>query len=277
MRALEVPVRIRTLAAVITVFITASLMAQQKAPGNESITQNDLRADLFFLAGDAMRGRLTDTNENRATADYIRARFERAGLKPVTGNSYFHTYNLMTATLGEGNSLSFATSYATTGETKAARDLKSGQEFYPQRFSASGTVTARVVFAGFGIVAPKWNHDDYTDGVRGAIVMVLDHEPGERDPKSPFEGVVTAEPAAAWRKALAAQEKGALGILFVSDVHNHPDAANFEQAARNFWPATPARIANYTLATWADRIRIPAAQISPALAASLMSPNGPDL
>ena len=34
-----------------------------------------------------MRGRLTDTNENRATADYIRARFERAGLKPVAGNS----------------------------------------------------------------------------------------------------------------------------------------------------------------------------------------------
>ena len=102
-------------------------------------------------------------------------------------------------------------------------------------------------------------------------MLVLDHEPGERDPKSPFEGVVTAEPAAAWRKALAAQEKGAVGILFVSDVHNHPDAANFEQAARNFWPATPARIPNYTLATWADRIRIPAVQISPALAASLIA------
>ncbi len=58
----------------------------------------------------------------------------------------------------------------------------------------------------------------------GRIVLVLDHEPGERDEKSPFEGVVTAEPAAPWRKALAAQEKGAVGILFVSDVHNHPGA-----------------------------------------------------
>ena len=131
-------------------------------------------------------------------------------------------------------------------------------------------MSARVVFAGFGITAPKWNHDDYKSGVSGAIVMVLDHEPGERDPKSPFEGVVTAEPAAAWRKALAAQEKGAAGILFVSDVHNHPDPANFEQAARNFWPAAPARIPNYTLATWTDRIRIPAVQISPALAAMLI-------
>ncbi len=72
----------------------------------ESITQADLRADLFFLAGDAMRGRLTDTNENRVTADYIRSRFERAGLKPVANGGYFHNYNLMSATLGEGNRLS---------------------------------------------------------------------------------------------------------------------------------------------------------------------------
>jgi len=260
----------KKLALLVAVFLTTTLTAQQRAPGNESITQGDLRADLFFLAGDAMRGRLTDTNENRATADYIRARFERAGLKPVAGNSYFHNYNLMTATLGEGNSL-------TIGSGAATRELKSGQEFYPQRFSATGQVTAPLVFAGFGISAPKWSHDDYKGSVKGAIVLVLDHEPGERDPKSPFEGVVTAEPAAAWRKALAAQEKGAVGILFVTDGHNHPDPANFEQAARNFWPASPARIANYTLATWADRSRIPAAQISPALAASLLAATGKTL
>src|SRR3954470_18293588 len=93
--------------AVAAIFFSTTLMAQQRAPGNETITQADLKADLFFVAGDAMRGRLTDTNENRLVADYIRARFERAGLKPVaSGNSYFHNYNLMTATLGEGNSLS---------------------------------------------------------------------------------------------------------------------------------------------------------------------------
>jgi hypothetical protein len=262
-------VRIRTLAIIASISIAASLSAQQRAPGNDSITEADLRADLFFLAGDAMRGRLTDTNENRVTSDYIRARFERAGLKPASGNSLFQNYNLMTATLGEGNTLSVPTSVAGS-EVRASRELKSGQEFYPQRFSASGTATGRLMFAGFGITAPKWNHDDYKDAVRGAIVLVLDHEPGERDPKSVFEGVVTAEPATAWRKALAAQDKGAVGIVFVSDVHNHPDPPNFEQAARNFWPATPARIPNYTLAAWADRIRIPAIQISPALAASLI-------
>jgi hypothetical protein len=59
------------------------IAAQQRAPQNGSIRQEDLRADLFFLAGDSMRGRLTDTEENRATADYIQSRFERPGLTPI--------------------------------------------------------------------------------------------------------------------------------------------------------------------------------------------------
>ncbi len=259
-------------AAAATMLTVVSLAAQQRAPQNESIRQEELRADLFFLAGDALRGRLTDTVENRATADYIRSRFERIGLKPAApGNSYFQVYNLMTASLADGNVLEV------TGADGAVRRLRQGQEFYPQRFAASGDVSAAVVFAGFGITAPRWKYDDYNGDVKGKIVLVLDHEPGERDPNSPFEGVVTAEPAAAWRKALAAQEKGAAAILFVSDVHNHPGAANFEQAARNAWPDARPHLQTYTLATWADRIRIPAAQISPALAESLVAATGKTL
>jgi hypothetical protein len=251
------------------VLLIPSLAAQNRAPQNESIRQEDLRADLFFLAGDAMRGRLTDTEENRATADYLRSRFERVGLKPAGPNgSYFQPYNLMTATLGEGNALDVLSGDAAT------RHFRAGQEFYPQRFSAAGRVTAPVVFVGFGISAPHLQYDDYNGDVKGKIVLALDHEPGERDPNSAFDGVVTSEPSTAWRKALAAQAKGAVAILFVSDVHNHPAVANFEATARNFWPERPPRILNYTLAAWADRIRIPAAQISPALAASLVAGTG---
>src|SRR4029453_11369910 len=116
-----------------------ALAAQQRAPHIESITQDDLRADLFFLAGDAMRGRLTDTEENRAAADYLRSRFERMGLKPAGPNaSYFQNYNLMTATLGDGNALDVVSGDA------AVRQFRPGQEFFPQRFSASGHVTAPV-------------------------------------------------------------------------------------------------------------------------------------
>jgi Zn-dependent M28 family amino/carboxypeptidase len=261
----------RTWLLPLTILIAAIAVpsAQTRAPQNDSIRQSDLRADLFFLAGDSLRGRLTDTEENRAAADFIRSRFERMGLKPAGPNgSYYQSYNLMTATLGEGNSLDIS------GDGGATRHLRAGQEFYPHRFSASGLVSGAVVFAGFGISAPQWQYDDYNGDVKGKIVMVLDHEPGERDPNSPFDGVVTSEPSTPWRKVLAAQEKGAAAVLFVSDVHNHPGAANFEATARTYWPEKPPRILNYTLAAWADRIRIPVAQISPVVAASLVAGTG---
>jgi Zn-dependent M28 family amino/carboxypeptidase len=252
------------------VSVCVPLAAQQRAPQNESIRQEDLRADLFFVAGDSMRGRLTDTEENRATADFIRSRFERMGLKPAAPNgSYFQSYNLMTATLSAdpaANVLEIGTSDG------SARRLRAGQEFYPHRFSASGVASAPLVFVGFGISAPQLAYDDYRgDLVKGKIVVALDHEPGERDPNSPFDGVVTSESSTPWRKALAAQEAGAAAVLFVTDVHNHPGSTNFESTARNYWPEQPPRILNYTLAAWADRIRIPVAQISPALAASLVT------
>jgi len=250
------------------------LSAQQRAPQIESIRQDDLRADLFFLAGDSLRGRLTDTEENRAAADFIRSRFERMGLKGAGPNgSFFQPYNLMKASAGDAaaNSLEIA------GVEGSSRRLRLGQEFYPHRYSASGTATGSVVFAGFGISAPRLGYDDYAADVRGKVVLALDHEPGERDPNSPFDGVVTSEPSTVWRKALAAQEKGAAAVLFVSDVHNHPGAANFEATARAYWPETPPHLLSYTLASWADRIRIPVAQISPAVAASLLADSGKTL
>src|SRR5437667_12890293 len=86
--------------------LTLAAGAQAPAPQNGSIRQSDLRADLFFLASDPMRGRLTDTEENRAAAEFIKSRFERMGLKPAAPNdSFFQNYNLMTATLGDGNEL----------------------------------------------------------------------------------------------------------------------------------------------------------------------------
>ena len=262
----------KRLIAALFLVLVAPLAAQQRAPQNDSIRQDDLRADLFFLAGDAMRGRLTDTEENRATADYLRSRFERMTLQPAApNNSYFENYNLMTATLAPDEGANALEIAAADG---VVRRLREGQEFYPHRFSASGVASAPVVFAGFGISALHLGYDDYRGDVKGKIVLALDHEPGERDPNSAFDGVVTSEPSAAWRKALAAQEAGAAAVLFVADVHNHPGAANFEAAARAYWPEKPPRILAYTLASWADRIRIPVAQISPALAASLVAPSG---
>jgi Zn-dependent M28 family amino/carboxypeptidase len=242
--------------------------SEPTAPRNNSICQRDLKADLFFLAGDRFRGRLTATPENDLASEFIASRFERLGLKRVgTDRSYFHRFNLTTASLGPSNSLRLI------GVMGTPR-FHSGQEFIPLPFSPPGerVAEARIDFVGFGISAPERGHDDYGNvDVRGGIVLVLDHEPGENDPKSPFDGVVMSEAATQFRKALTAREKGAVAILFVSDVHNHPELENFEAIAQAAWPEKPPRIQRYLLQDWIDRVRIPAAQISTALARSLLS------
>ena len=59
----------------------AALSAQAAAPFNESIRLADLKADLYFLAGDGFKGRLVGTPENALAAEFVRSRFERAGLE----------------------------------------------------------------------------------------------------------------------------------------------------------------------------------------------------
>lgn len=248
--------------------------AQRAAPEQESIRREDLRADLFFLASDALAGRLTDTAENRVAAEFLRARFERLGLKPMGPNgSYFQPFGLSVPALGPENLLVVRTSGA------AELRLRPGEDFYPQRFSASGRARGSLVFAGFGISAPELGYDDYRDSeaVRDRIVLVLDHEPGEDDPASPFDGVVTSEAASALRKALTAQARGAAGILFVTDVHNHPGPDNVAGAFAATWPSTPPRIRPFLLGAWVEQVRIPAAQISRALAETLLRPTGRSL
>lgn len=250
---------------VVSLLVVQSLTAQQRAPQNDSIRKEDLRADLFYLAHDLTEGRLVGTRGYALAAEFVKSRFERIGLQPAgPDGSYFHAFNLAVATLGSDNALEVV-----DGPTSIRR--VSGQDFYPHRFASSGRVKGEVVFAGYGITAPRLSYNDYrSEDVRGRIVLVLDHEPGENDATSPFDGVVTAEPAVPFRKVLAAQEAGAIGVLFVSDLHNHPGELDFVAEARAYWPATPPRIDRFFLASYLDQIRIPAAQISPALASILI-------
>lgn len=245
--------------------VSASLAQSGQAPAIESIQHAELRADLFFLSSDAMRGRLTDTPTNLLAADWVRSRFERLGLEPGGhGGTFDHRYSLMTATLDEGND-----AIVESGET--AWKLGLLQDFYPHRFSASGDVSGEIVFAGFGIVSPERSHDDYKDAVRGKIVVILGREPGVNDPASIFDGVVTSEPGQPLKKVLAAQEKGAIGVVFVQDVYNPSGGQPFATQAAAYWPDAAPRIERYTLMQWAEQVRIPVVQVSVPVARRLVA------
>ena len=256
------------------VLLVASLAAQSRpAPQIASISGDQLRADLFFLASDGMQGRLTDTPQNALAAEWVRSRFERLRLPAGgPGGSYFHTYQLMAAALGEGNATEVRTTDGVTLQ------LRHGQDVYPHRFSASAEAGGGVVFAGFGIVSPERRHDDYGTAVKGKIALVLDREPGVNDPQSVFDGVVSSEPGQALRKALAAQAKGAIGLVIVEDVHNSAGApGSFAAQAATYWPTPAPRVERYTLMTWAEQVHIPVVQVSAAAADRLVAGTGSSL
>jgi Zn-dependent M28 family amino/carboxypeptidase len=263
-------------AAVVVIMLSAltgsRVSAQARAPGSEVITTLKMRADLEFLAGDGLRGRLTDTPENAIALEWVRSRFQWLGLRPMGANgSYFLPYDLSLGALGVGtNELA-----VTRGGRVARYGLTSG--FYPHRYSASATVTGDLVFAHFGIVAEPLGYDDLGGDVRGKVLLLLEHEPGETDSASAFEGIVTSEYTNPLKKALAAQSRGAAAVLFVTDVQNHQGAASFEAAFRSYWPTQSPRLKPYTLAAWADKVTIPVGQISVALADSLVRGAGKSL
>jgi len=225
---------------------------------------------LFFLSSDSFKGRVAATPESLLAAEYIRSRFRRLGLKAAgSEDSYFQSFNLMSATLGEENRLEM-----TQGEDASIR-VGPRQDYYPLRFSASGQVRATVVYAGFGISAPRISYEDYRgDAFKGKIVLVLDDEPGAKDPESPFDGIVSSHYSRSLQKTLTAQRKGAIGILFVDVAPDELGPVNFEAEAKRYWPETPRRRERYSLATWVDEVRIPAARISPALAEILLRGTG---
>ncbi len=190
--------------------------------------------DVKFLASEKMKGRGTGTPELDAAADYIARQFRQAGLKPADGSGYFQTFPVTTnARLGKRNHLDFI-------DAARRESLKAQQDFIPFNSSASGQVSADVVFAGYGITAREYNYDDYAGlDVRGKLVVILRHEPQELDAKSVFAGRILTEHAQLASKASNAKAHGAAGILLVNDAPNHPGEEDaLEKFARSAGPAT---------------------------------------
>ena len=249
---------------------TVALAAQDTAPapGNASIRASDLEADVGFLAGDGMQGRLTDTDGNRQAAEFISSRFARLGLSAVgSDGTHFHRFDLMTTWLGDDNGLRLP--------GLAQQDPQLGNEFYPDPASATGESSGAVVFVGFGITAPALDHDDYgTTDLAGTVALMLNHEPGEFDADSPFDGVVASEESRSVRKILAAQARGAAAVLLAPDVHNHSGRRGLTRSISSVWPTQPPRVARYALASWLEAVRIPVVQISADLAERIVEAAG---
>src|SRR5258708_39932507 len=58
-------------------------------PGFQHLRAADLKADLYFLASDALQGRMSLQPGDEAATQWVAAEFAKAGLEPAAGNSSY--------------------------------------------------------------------------------------------------------------------------------------------------------------------------------------------
>jgi hypothetical protein len=235
------------------------------APGYNSIRAADLRANLTFLASDALEGRLSLTRGSEIAIEWIRAEFAKAGLKPVAGGSYLQPVPLW--------------DYWTDRQHGFVLVQQGGKQYeynFPDalgQFPDDVNLSGAVVFAGYGITAPELKYDDYRNiDAKGKIVLVFDHEPQETDPKSIFNGTGNTRYATTRVKALNAQAHGATGLLIVAEPNRkHP--SNQERQARI--PGGAQRVARIpSEAIVDDELHIPSMILSDLAASNILAPLG---
>ena len=186
----------------VCLLLPVGLEAQAAAAAADRVSPKALHAYVGFLADDALEGRGTGSWGGRVAAEFIAAQFRRMGLAPAgDSGTYFQTVPL----LGRK---------PTPALSVAGKLLR-----YPADYVVAPIVddtlirvTGEVVFAGYGIVSPARDWDDYKNAdVRGKVVLVL---PG--DPDSTVFDRFTGRPWNAVReKADVAARHGAAALLVV--------------------------------------------------------------
>jgi hypothetical protein len=82
----------------------------------------------------------------------------------------------------------------------------------PLGFSAVGAAEGELVFAGYGIIAPDQNYDDFKGlDLKGKIAVILKNSLGVRTHDNPFGQYENPR-----RKANMVKEAGAIGVIIIT-------------------------------------------------------------
>ena len=184
-----------------------------------------MRKDIFFLASEEFEGRGVET-DGRGTlgldlaAHYIAAQFKKAGLKPGgPDGTFFQPFPYATARSLDGESE--ITIHGPDGQNV----LKQGVDFQVLGTSSAASLTAPVVFVGYGVTARGIEYDDYAGvDVKGKIVIALRRVPRWSNMEKPFDGVNKDDLAAVDVKQARAQSAKAAAVIMVNDASEMKDA-----------------------------------------------------
>ena len=223
-------------------------------PGEAAIQADALLEQIQVLASPQMEGRAAGTPGGSRAAAHIAEAFRKTGLHPLGDRgTYLQAFEVTTGVrLGERNTLALEL----LGQQKT---YEAGLAFTPFGFSEEGKVSGEVAFAGYGITAPELGYDDYADlDVRGKIVLVMTHEPQEKNEQGPFRRPEAFHYTQVRHKVINAREHGAKGILIVTDPNNHAQEPETLFAIRGSGSASAGIIAVNALREVAERILLPA-------------------
>lgn len=174
-------------------------------PGDPTITSQEILNHLSYLASDELQGREAGTPEGTQAARYIARQMEASGIQPGGTEGYFQKFNYISSlTLGQRNTFRIRGS---------RQSFQVGEDFIPLGFSSKGSLTANVVFVGYGFVIDDtitWNDYEGVD-VNRKWVLILRGGPEGDNPHSPFEPHLALR-----KKVLLARDHGAQGVLLVT-------------------------------------------------------------
>ena len=199
--------------------------AVHAAPGD--IDADRLLDHIKFLASDDLKGRASGSPELERAAEYIAQQFRAIGLRPGGDDgSWFQPFELIAGVnVGAGNSLVIS-------DKGRSVKFSIGSTYYP--LSAIPNESPNVpsdqedkvplVFAGYGLVAPERNYDDYAGiNVNGKAVLIFSHEPQENDANSPLNGNRPMPQTTLYQKAAVAHGLGARVLIVVGDATHSMD------------------------------------------------------
>jgi len=242
-------------------------------PGFNAIRESDLRSNLTFIAGDGLAGRMSLQPGDDAAAEWVVSEFAKAGLQPAATDSSGKPSFLQSVPLIE-----YKPDPSTTSLTLSRKDAAQQQWHAPAvtgSFRNNVDVSGGLVYVGYGITAPELNYDDYANvDVRGKIVLLMEHEPQEDDPKSIFNGTGNTRYATSRVKLLNAQKHGAIAVLLMQEP-NATHVPTSKRLANVLAGVTTKRLTPIPLqAIVNDEVNISLMTIQPAVADELLKNSG---
>ncbi|TCS07508.1 M28 family metallopeptidase [Caulobacter sp. BK020] len=183
---------------------TKSKPAATKAAGFTP-SADAIKAHMTFLADDLLEGREAGTRGYDIAAQYVASQYALMHVKPAGDDgSYLQQVPLTAFRPANEGGVSYTSADGKSGA------LVFGEDYLPsaQARQAETSITAPLVFVGYGMVAPERGRDDYAGlDVKGKIVVVLSGAP------SGLQTEIRAHYSNANVKRAEAARRGAVGVL----------------------------------------------------------------